>query len=132
MKGIKFLKSFYFFSLTGLLILYLFPGSLIGYFFYGDFGKQPNIIKNPLGTSINHLVAFFYLSCIGLFSYLKNSKFKKNLFFLLFLSIFLELSHLFIPNRSFELFDLFANFLGFLGAFFLAFIIRKYEKNYFN
>ena len=50
MKGIKF---FYYFSLAGLFILYLFPGSLIGYLLYEDFGKQPDFISNPMGTSIN-------------------------------------------------------------------------------
>ena len=132
MKGIKFFKSLYFISFIGLIILYVFPGSLIGYFLYGDFGKQPSIIENPLGTSINHFIALFYLSSIGLLSYLKSPKFKKNLVFLIFASIFLELSHLIVPNRSFELFDLLGNFLGFLAAFFLILIIKKYEKNNFN
>ena len=36
---LKLIKYLYYFSLIALLILYLFPGSLIGYFFYGDFGK---------------------------------------------------------------------------------------------
>ena len=49
---IRIVRYLYNFSLTGLLILYLFPGSLIGYFLYGDLGKQPDIIPNPIGTSI--------------------------------------------------------------------------------
>ena len=57
-----------------LLILYLFPGSLIGWLLYGDLGQQPEIIKNPIGTSINHLFYFGLLTLVGLLS---NSTKKK-------------------------------------------------------
>ena len=66
---LKMIKYLYYFSLIALFILYLFPGSLIGYLLYGDFGKQPDFIPNPIGTSINHALAFFYLSILGLISY---------------------------------------------------------------
>ena len=51
----KLTEYVYYFSLIVLLILYLFPGSLIGYFLYDNLGQQPNLITNPIGTSINHL-----------------------------------------------------------------------------
>ena len=56
MKNIilKFTIYLYYLNLIALLILYLFPGSIIGYLFYGDLSTQPNLIKNPIGTSINH------------------------------------------------------------------------------
>ena len=63
---IRIIRYLYYFSLLGLLILYLFPGSLIGYFLYSDLGKQPDLIPNPLGTSINHALAFLYLTILGL------------------------------------------------------------------
>ena len=125
MKGIKF---FYYFSLTGLLILYLFPGSLIGYLLYGDFGKQPDFIPNPIGTSINHALAFFYLSILGLISYLRDKSFNQATTFLISLSIILELSHYFIPNRSFQFLDLFGNLLGTLIAIFIIIFYKKYKK----
>ena len=53
---LKLLEYVYYFSLVILFIIYLFPGSLIGYFLYGNLGKQPNLIPNPIGTSINHLI----------------------------------------------------------------------------
>ena len=109
---IRIVRYLYNFSLTGLLILYLFPGSLIGYFLYGDLGKQSDMIPTPIGTSINHALAFFYLTTIGLISHINQTSFNKILIFLVTLSLFLELSHLFIPNRSFESLDLFANLLG--------------------
>ena len=125
MKGIKF---FYYFSLTALLILYLFPGSLIGYLLYGDFGKQPDLIPNPIGTSINHALAFFYLSILGLISYMRDKSFNQILIFLISLSIILELSHYFIPNRSFQFLDLFANLLGTLIAIFIIIFYKRYKK----
>jgi len=125
MKGIKF---FYYFSLTGLLILYLFPGSLIGYLLYGDFGKQPDFIPNPIGTSINHALAFFYLSILGLISYLRDKSFNQATTFLISLSIILELSHYFIPNRSFQFLDLFGNLLGTLIAILIIIFYKKYKK----
>jgi|TARA_B100000959_G_C14775361_1_gene539250 VanZ family protein len=125
MKGIKF---FYYFSLTVLLILYLFPGSLIGYLLYGDFGKQPDLIPNPIGTSINHALAFFYLSILALISYMRESSFKKTVIFLIVLSIVLELFHSVIPNRSFQFLDLFANLLGTLIAIFIIIFYKKYNN----
>ena len=109
---ISIVRYLYYFSLLGLLILYLFPGSLIGFFFYSDFSRQPDMIPNPLGTSINHALAFFYLTILGLISFFNQRNFIKILIFLISLSLFLELSHLVVPNRSFQSLDLFANLLG--------------------
>ena len=53
------IKYTYYLSLIVLLILYLFPGSLIGFLLYSDLGKQPNLISNPIGTSINHTDILF-------------------------------------------------------------------------
>jgi len=124
---IRIVRYLYYFSLTGLLVLYLFPGSLIGYFLYGDLGKQPDMIPNPMGTSINHTLAFFYLTIIGLISYLNQTSFYKILIFLVTLSLFLELSHLFIPNRSFQSLDLFANLLGTFFAIVIIFLYKKFK-----
>ena len=125
---IRIVRYLYYFSLTGLLILYLFPGSLIGYFFYGDFGQQPDFIPNPLGTSINHALAFFYLSILGLISYMRGAEFNQTLIFLIVLSLLLELSHLIIPNRSFQSLDLFANLLGTLLAIVIIFFYKRLKN----
>ena len=125
---LKLIKYLYYFSLIALLILYLFPGSLIGYLFYGDYGKQPDLIPNPIGTSINHALAFLYLSILGLISYMRKKNYNQFCIFLISLSIILELSHYFIPNRSFEFLDLFANLLGALIAIFIIIIYKKYKK----
>ena len=125
---LKLIKYLYYFSLIALLILYLFPGSLIGYFLYGDLGKQPDLIPNPIGTSINHALAFLYLSMLGLISYMRDKRFSQNIIFLISLSIILELSHYVIPNRSFEFLDLFANLLGSLLAILIIVFYKKYKK----
>ena len=125
---LKLIKYLYYFSLIALLILYLFPGSLIGYMFYGDYGKQPDLIPNPIGTSINHALAFLYLSILGLIGYMRDKSFNQTIIFLISLSIILELSHYFIPNRSFEFLDLFANLLGTLIAILIIIFYKKYKK----
>ena len=125
---IRIVRYLYYFSLTVLLILYLFPGSLIGYFLYEDLGRQPDLISNPLGTSINHALAFFYLSILGLISYMRETSFNQTIIFLLALSIVLELSHLIIPNRSFQSLDLFANLLGTLLAIVIIFFYKRLKN----
>ena len=124
---ISIVRYLYYFSLAGLLILYIFPGSLIGYFLYGDFSRQPDMIPNPMGTSINHALAFFYLSILGLMSYMRGAGFNQTLIFLIVLSLLLELSHLIIPNRSFQSLDLFANLLGTLLSIVIIFLYKKFK-----
>ena len=119
-------RYLYYFSLTGLLILYLFPGSLIGWLIWQDFSRQPDFIPNPIGTSINHALAFFYLSILGLFSY--KISFNQTAIFLLVLSIALELSHLIIPNRSFQSLDLFGNLIGTLLAIVIIFFYKRLKN----
>ena len=119
------LKYLFYFSFIILLILYLFPGSLIGYFLYGNLGQQPDIISNPIGTSINHLVFFFYLSILGFIFQNNQKKIVNSFSFLFLISIILELLHYFIPNRAFELNDLYANSAGVVLAFFVVRFIKK-------
>ena len=97
-------------------------------FFYEDLGKQPDLIPNPMGTSINHALAFLYLSTLGLISHIRDKSFNQILIFLISLSIISEITHYFVPNRSFQLLDLFANLLGTFIAIFMIIICKKYKK----
>jgi VanZ family protein len=127
MKNIifKLLKYSYYFSLTSLFILYLFPGSLIGHFLYGNLAQQPDLIPNPIGTSINHLISFIFLSSLAFIVRVREKKFINSFKFLFFTSILLEIFHYFIPNRAFEYYDLFANFIGVILAYlFIQFILK--------
>jgi VanZ family protein len=121
---LKFIIYLYYLSLVVLLFIYLFPGSIIGYFLYGDINKQPSLVSNPIGTSINHFFYFTYLTFLGLIYSQSKKKFINSFLFLFFLSFFLELFHFFIPNRAFELNDLLANIIGVLSILFL-FILKK-------
>ena len=111
------LKYIFHFSVLFLIVISLWPGSLLGFLFYGDFGLQPNLVENPFGTTINHFIYYFYLSLLGFFIYLKNENFKKLVYGLFFLSITLELFHFIIPNRSFQLVDLIGNIFGVMVAY---------------
>jgi len=124
----KLLEYSYYFSLIILFILYLFPGSLIGYFLYGNLGQQPDFISNPIGTSINHLIVFVCLSTLGLTVRLRDKIFLNSFSFLFILSILLELSHCLIPNRAFEYYDLFANSTGVAIAYLSIKIFLKFRN----
>ena len=122
---LKFTIYLYYLALIVLLILYLFPGSIIGYLLYGDLGTQPNLIKNPIGTSINHFLYFFFLAFLGSIFNLNKQNFINSFFFLLTLSIILELLHFIIPNRAFELNDVIANSAGVVCVYFLSSLKKK-------
>ena len=123
---LKSIMYLYYLSLVVLLIIYLFPGSIIGYLLYGDLSKEPILVNNPIGTSINHFFYFFYLTFLGLTYNSSKKKFINSFLFLFVLSFFLELLHFVIPNRAFELNDLLANILGCVSIFFLF----KLKKNF--
>ena len=114
---ILFLKFIFHISVLFLIIISLYPGSLLGYLLYGDFGQQPNLVKNPFGTTINHFICYIYVSLLGFFIYIRSENFKKLVYVLFFLSIVLELFHFTIPNRSFQLGDLVGNILGVAVAY---------------
>ena len=125
---LKLLECIYYFSFVILLILYLYPGSLIGYFLYGNLGQQPNLIPNPIGTSINHLIFFSYITILAFLVRVKVKNILTNYKTILFVAFISEILHLIIPNRAFELNDLFANSAGVLSAFFTLIFIKKLKN----
>ena len=124
----KIFKFIFHISVLLLIIISLWPGSLLGFLLYGNWQLQPNVIENPYGTTINHFISYFYVSLLGFFLYLKNENFKKLVYGLLFLSITLELFHFIIPNRSFQLEDLFANIIGVMVAYFVIKIYLFFNR----
>ena len=121
---LKLLEYIYYFSLVILFIIYLFPGSLIGYFLYGNLGQQPNLIPNPIGTSINHLIFFSYITILALIIRPKVKNILTDYKIILFISFILEILHFIIPNRSFEFYDLIANVLGVLIIIFITRFVK--------
>ena len=107
------------------IILYIYPGSLLGFLIYKDILKQPQISPDFMVSS-NHVYAFLLLSLLGLISYFKHL--KKVILYLIFISIILELLHLYIPNRSFQFSDLFGNISGVLISIFILILINFWRK----
>ena len=108
-----------------LIILYLYPGSLLGQIIYDNKSIQPQITPDFVISS-NHFYVFMLISIIG---FLTFSNSKKNVFlmiYLVFLSITLEIFHLVIPERFFQWSDLFGNLLGVIIVILLNNFINKY------
>jgi len=118
---------FYFFNFV-MIFLYLFPGSILGFFLYGDLKKQPQITPDFL-ISTNHLYAFLILSVVGFFTFNKKEQFKIISIYLILLSIILEFLHFLIPERSFQFSDLFGNLIGVIIVVILNFFFNKYERH---
>jgi len=97
---------------VSLIFFYLFPGSILGWFFYSDLSKQPKLINDFFHISSNHFCTFLIISFFGILSYSKHKKLNLLISYLLLISIVLELFQLFIPQRSFQFEDLFGNILG--------------------
>ena len=111
-----YLKILFYIANIVLITLYVFPGSILGWFIYDNAGVQPQLTSDFIVSS-NHVYAFIVLSFLGYISY---EKLKLNfLFIYLFsISIFLEILHIIIPNRGFEFSDLFGNIIGVLIVYF--------------
>ena len=132
---IKFLSKYKFiFYLVNacLIVLYLFPGSILGFFIYGDLQIQPQItsdfVVSTFVVSTNHVYAFFLVSLLGILSFKNLKKLNILIIYLILLSIILEIFHLVIPERSFELPDLFGNLIGVIIVIIINYFYQKYER----
>ncbi len=112
---------------TIFVILYIYPGSILGFLVYGEFHRQPQITKDFMSISSNHVYAFVVLSLIGLITYYKSKKLL-IINYLILSSIILEVLHLIIPNRSFQYSDLFGNIVGVLLSILLFNIYNFWRK----
>ena len=125
---IKFFSKYkiIFFSINFLLIfLYLFPGSLLGWFIYNDIKIQPQITSDFIVSS-NHFYVFLVVSIIGFFTFVEKNEKQILIVYLILLSIILEIFHLIIPERSFQWSDLFGNLSGVIVVIFIKNLINKY------
>ena len=53
-----FKNIFHFLNII-LIFLYLFPGSILGWFFYRNLKKQPLLTEDYINISSNHFYTFF-------------------------------------------------------------------------
>ena len=133
MKKIKniFKIGFYFANII-LITLYLYPGSIFGCFLFDNCYIQPQItndfIIRGFIISSNHVYAFALLSSLGIFSFHNTQKINFLIIYFFLLSIILELFHIIIPNREFEISDLFGNIVGIILVVFIYKIIVRYVK----
>ena len=111
-----------------LILLYLFPGSLIGCFLYDDCKLQPQITPDFI-ISTNHLYAFAFLSLIAFLTFKKTDKITFIILYLVTISVVLELFHYFVPERSFEYSDLFGNLIGVIIIIIFFNLLKKYENS---
>ena len=118
----KIIKQIFYLANISIFILYLSPCSLLGYLINNDCKLQPQI-TGDLIVSTNHVIAFTLLSLIGLIAFKKNL--KQMFIYLIFISIFLELCHLFIPERDFQISDLFGNIIGIILSYLIFKTIYK-------
>ncbi len=121
----KYKIFFYLFNLT-LIILYLFPGSILGCVFFDNCKVQPQITSDFIISS-NHFYAFGLITVLGYLTYFKSKRLRLVVYYLIFIAIILEILHIFIPERSFQFTDLFGNLLGVLIVILINFIIKKNE-----
>ena len=122
-KIFLFIKATFHIFNIGLILIYLYPGSIFGWLMYRNIQKQPQLTSDFLIFSSNHAYVFIILSLLGLLSYYRD-KLKILFLYLFFISIFLELCHILIPHRNFEYYDLYGNFFG----VFLIFILFNLYK----
>ena len=127
-KAVGYLRILFHILILILIILSLYPGSILGFLLYGDFKLQPQITKDFLYISSQHLYVYFLVSALGFFSYLRDKKFNLVVIYLFFLSIILEVAHLVISERSFQLEDLIGNILGVLIAYIIVLIYKFWRR----
>jgi len=108
-----------------LILLYLFPGSILGMVIYNNKNLQPQITPDFIISS-NHFYVFVLISIVGFCSFIKSNQIRILIIYLISLSIILEIFHLAVPNRSFQWSDLFGNLLGVFIVIFINNLINKY------
>ena len=127
-KAVSYLRILFHILILILIILSLYPGSILGFLLYGDFRLQPQVTKDFSYISSQHLNSYLLVSALGFFSYLRDKKFNLVVIYLFFLSIILEVAHLVISERSFQIEDLTGNILGVLIAYTIALIYKLWRK----
>ena len=118
----NYIKQFFYLSNVVLFIFYLYPGSILGCLIYNDCKFQPQLTRDFLVSS-NHVYVFFIISILGLIAF--KHKLKNIFIYLICISIVLEILHLIIPERGFEIADLFGNIIGVIISFLVFKIIYK-------
>ncbi len=127
-KAVGYLRILFHILILILIILSLYPGSILGFLLYGDFKQQPQVTKDFSYISSQHLFVYLLVSALGFFSYLRDEKFNLIVIYLFFLSVILEVAHLVISERSFQIEDLIGNILGVLIVYIIVLIYNFWKR----
>ena len=111
-----------------LVVFYLFPGSILGCLLYNDCKIQPQLTPDYIVSS-NHVYIFTIVSLLGFVTYSKDKFFKIIIAYFFFIALFLELAHIIIPERGFEVKDLGGNILGVVVSLVIFLIFKLRKKN---
>lgn len=106
MFEINYYKFIFFTNIFVIVLLSVYPGSLLGLIFFGNDDVLPGSDK------LHHFVAYFITTIFGLLAYSQKNIFFQLSFCLLLLGSILEIIQIWIPNRSFEFLDMFSNTFG--------------------
>ena len=129
-NNILFVKYLFHISNIFLIIFYLYPGSIFGCFLYNDCGVQQQLTADFGNTiSSNHVYVFLVISMLGFIAYSEKKKFLKVAFYLFLISVFLELAHIIVPERGFEIKDVAGNVLGVVISLAIYLIFKLRKKN---
>ena len=129
-NNIIFVKYLFHISNIFLIIFYLYPGSIFGCFIYNDCGVQTQLTAYFGNTiSSNHVYVFLVISMLGFIAYSEKKKFLRIVFYLFLVSVFLELAHIIVPERGFEIKDVAGNVLGVVISLAIYLIFKLRKKN---
>ena len=127
-KIVSITKYLFHISNIFLIVFYLYPGSIFGCFIYNDCNIQPQLTSDFIVSS-NHVYFFVIISLLGFIAYSAKSAFKKVILYIFFISFLLELTHLVIPERGFEIKDLAGNIVGVAISLIIFLIFKLRKKN---
>lgn len=122
-KFITFYKLSFYFWLSFIFFVSVYPGNLINLVLIGDSTTYPG------GDKVSHFLTYFVLGVLFNLSYKKNSFFIIMIGFLISFSIIMELLHMVIPNRFYENFDLLMNFLGLVVGIYIMNINQLFSRS---
>ena len=122
-KLIIFYKLGFYFWLSFIFFVSIYPGNLINLVLIGDPTTYPG------GDKVSHFLTYFALGVLFNLSYKKNSFFVIMIGFLISFSIIMELLHMVIPNRFYENFDLLMNFLGLVVGIYIMNINQLFSRS---
>ena len=122
-KFIIFYKLSFYFWLSFIFLVSIYPGNLVNLVLTGDPTTYPG------GDKVSHFLTYFVLGVLFNLSYKKNSFFKILIVFIILFSIIMELLHMVIPNRFYENFDLLMNFLGLVVGIYIMNINQLFSRS---